>query len=938
MTQTRTTPPMPDAAPDPGLAALPAELLQALVAHSRDMLAVTDATGTLVWANARFAAATGYAGRLAASLLDFTIPGAAGSEARLSFARMLSSQGADGGVVQLRGAAGEPFWADVHSARVAGRIVWTLADVTRSRSLAARAARQEELLETAQEFGRLGIWEREIPSGEGRWDKHVFSFWGLDPAGDTPNYNEAIAHIHPEDRARDDLQRIDAPRRPLRAALSRHPARRQDALDPLAVGSEERRARRSRPRPRRHDGRHRGLRGGAHAERRQRAAEAGGRSRQDRDLAPRPAHRPHALQRPRVRAARHAAPARGHVDRRGSIVHPPRRPARRRRVGPGGARVEPAGRLRDALSTRQRHLALRAVAARRRAQCQGRSDRHPRRRPRHDRAGRAPAPRRGARAPPRRRVSRRRRRLLDDDRRARRRRLERADVRALRSLRAPAPAELRQLAATTRSIPTTASASASAPMPIFSAAISRSRSSFVPCAATAACAGSSSAPTSTASTPGRAASSASPWTSPITTARSMRCAKPASVPRSSPATPASARGSPTPTAAGAGMRRCSTCAASRRARPRRAARSGWRSSIPTTCRSSSRGRRMPRRRCCRWRTSSASACPTAAFAGSRRARPRCSTTPAGRRDASASTGTSPKARTPRSRASRRSSPSARSQAKSQFLSRISHELRTPLNAVLGFTQLLQIEARQAGQADQLAKLEHIRAAGDHLLSLINDVLDLSGLEAGEIRLAMRPVDLAQLVRQSLPLVQTLAAQHDVALEIGHGGRLCQRRPDAAAPGPHQPAFQRDQVQPPGRQGGGRVARGARRGDALRARHRPRPRQRADRQPVRAVQPLRRRERRDRGHRHRPDDRQGAGRRHGRPDRGRERAGPRHRLSRDAAARRRSARQSTARRTAPGSRSTSRRRPPSSAPERSSTSRTTRSMSCSSKSSSRRSAG
>ena len=92
------------------------------------------------------------------------------------------------------------------------------------------------------------------------------------------------------------------------------------------------------------------------------------------------------------------------------------------------------------------------------------------------------------------------------------------------------------------------------------------------------------------------------------------------------------------------------------------------------------------------------------------------------------------------------------QAKSQFLSRMSHELRTPLNAVLGFTQLLQIEARQSAQSAQLAKLEHIRAAGDHLLSLINDVLDLSGLEAGEIRLAMRPVDLGQLVRQSLPLL------------------------------------------------------------------------------------------------------------------------------------------------------------------------------------------
>ncbi|MDQ6638518.1 MAG: PAS domain-containing protein, partial [Pseudomonadota bacterium] len=107
------------------------------------------------------------------------------------------------------------------------------------------------------------------------------------------------------------------------------------------------------------------------------------------------------------------------------------------------------------------------------------------------------------------------------------------------------------------------------------------------------------------------------------------------------------------------------------------------------------------------------------------------------------------------------------QAKSQFLSRMSHELRTPLNAVLGFTQLLQIEARKEGQAGQLAKLEHIRSAGDHLLSLINDVLDLSGLEAGEIRLSTQAVDLGQLVRQSLPLLQSLATQHGVELETGH---------------------------------------------------------------------------------------------------------------------------------------------------------------------------
>ena len=108
----------------------------------------------------------------------------------------------------------------------------------------------------------------------------------------------------------------------------------------------------------------------------------------------------------------------------------------------------------------------------------------------------------------------------------------------------------------------------------------------------------------------------------------------------------------------------------------------------------------------------------------------------------------------------------RASGQSQFLSRMSHELRTPLNAVLGFTQLLQIEASRAGQEEHLAKLEHIRAAGDHLLSLINDVLDLSALESGELRLSLRPVELGELVHQSLPLLHSLAAQHGVALATG----------------------------------------------------------------------------------------------------------------------------------------------------------------------------
>ena len=107
-----------------------------------------------------------------------------------------------------------------------------------------------------------------------------------------------------------------------------------------------------------------------------------------------------------------------------------------------------------------------------------------------------------------------------------------------------------------------------------------------------------------------------------------------------------------------------------------------------------------------------------------------------------------------------------SQAKSQFLARMSHELRTPLNAVLGFTQLLQIEAETHVAGDRATKLGHIRAAGEHLLSLIDGVLDLSGLEAGNLKLDPQPIALAELVEQALPLVTRLAQQQGVTLSTG----------------------------------------------------------------------------------------------------------------------------------------------------------------------------
>jgi PAS domain S-box-containing protein len=107
-----------------------------------------------------------------------------------------------------------------------------------------------------------------------------------------------------------------------------------------------------------------------------------------------------------------------------------------------------------------------------------------------------------------------------------------------------------------------------------------------------------------------------------------------------------------------------------------------------------------------------------------------------------------------------------SEAKSQFLARMSHELRTPLNAVLGFTQLMQRELDQGHIGDAAAKLRHIRAAGEHLLTLVDDALDLSGLQAGSFALELLPVRIDEAVADTVPLVQALAAGHGVTLQCG----------------------------------------------------------------------------------------------------------------------------------------------------------------------------
>jgi len=756
---------MTDAAHEPGLAALPVELLQAFVAHSRDMLALTDATGTLLWANVRFCAATGYAGRPATTLLDFTIPGSAGSEGRLSFARMLSSQGTDSGLVQLRGPASEAFWVDVHSERVAGRIIWTLADVTRQRALAARAARQEELLDTAQEFGRLGIWERDIPSGDGRWDKHVFGFWGIDPAAGTPNYTDAIERIHPEDRAR--MTYAESTRRAGRYAqryrvvhpdgktrwihsqweVKNGPRGMPDrALGVMMDDTEAYEAARTLS--------------GVNAQLKL-AVDLGKIAIWRHDLRTGRMYysdlafellglepRPEGLSIDEVRSFIHpddiplvlasaeqalASSEPTDMEARYRRADGSWRYVLTRRVVERNVKGEPIAFVGVALDMTERvehlrhaeELARRLDAASRaagvgiwtttaepestdwNAQMFELFDRYE---PPH--------------APPFRQWLHE---SVHADDRTRVRDLTRA---YFESGDRPSELELRTLRK-----------DGSIRWIVLRADVDRAH-------------------------PGtrRVVGIAMDVTEQRRTLEALR--------------EASQRAALITSHAGIGtwevhvdgsehwdaqMFRLRGLAPRERA-PRRQERLALvhpddvgvviDSTLDTLAAHLPAAYefrvRLPDGSY-RWLASRSAAVLDDAGQPARRVGVNWDITESKNADI---------ARQQAALAEREI------QAKSQFLSRMSHELRTPLNAVLGFTQLLQIEARQSAQSAQLAKLEHIRAAGDHLLSLINDVLDLSGLEAGEIRLSMQPVDLAQLVRESLPLLQSLATQHGVEVVTG----------------------------------------------------------------------------------------------------------------------------------------------------------------------------
>jgi PAS domain S-box-containing protein len=105
---------------------------------------------------------------------------------------------------------------------------------------------------------------------------------------------------------------------------------------------------------------------------------------------------------------------------------------------------------------------------------------------------------------------------------------------------------------------------------------------------------------------------------------------------------------------------------------------------------------------------------------------------------------------------------AANRAKSEFLSRMSHELRTPLNAVLGFGQLLETEPLSDTQRDSV---DHILKGGRHLLDLINEVLDISRIETGDLAMSPEPVLLSELVPEVIALIRPLAEQRGIQVVI-----------------------------------------------------------------------------------------------------------------------------------------------------------------------------
>jgi PAS domain S-box-containing protein len=120
---------------------------------------------------------------------------------------------------------------------------------------------------------------------------------------------------------------------------------------------------------------------------------------------------------------------------------------------------------------------------------------------------------------------------------------------------------------------------------------------------------------------------------------------------------------------------------------------------------------------------------------------------------------------------------AANRAKSAFLANMSHELRTPMNAIIGYSEMLAEEAEDDGLDAMIPDLDKINAAGKHLLSLINDILDLSKIEAGRVDLYLERFDLKQMLDEAVATVSPLVVKNDNELVADLADDLGQIRAD-----------------------------------------------------------------------------------------------------------------------------------------------------------------
>lgn len=115
--------------------------------------------------------------------------------------------------------------------------------------------------------------------------------------------------------------------------------------------------------------------------------------------------------------------------------------------------------------------------------------------------------------------------------------------------------------------------------------------------------------------------------------------------------------------------------------------------------------------------------------------------------------------------------------KSEFLANMSHELRTPLNAIIGYSEILAEEAEDSGRESDLADLKKIRSAGKHLLELINDVLDLSKIEAGKMEVHLENFEVNSMIEDVVSTIAPMVAKNNNRLEIHLGEALGDIRAD-----------------------------------------------------------------------------------------------------------------------------------------------------------------